>query len=208
VTEFLRAELRRPPRSSRRLSAAEGARLLDLARGAMAARSRDLDAFAYGNARDCRLVDDGGGLAFALNGLVHERRAPIAAIYGGLTLSNGVPLGYLQADIVGRTAALSFNTFDTFRGGEAALHFARLLSALRHTFGTVGFSIEPYQLGRDNAEGIDSGAWWFYFKLGFRPRAAAARRLVAAELDRTKRRPTHRSSPAVLRQLAGASKAA
>jgi len=199
----LRAEMRRPPRSLRRLSVDEGTRLIELARGAMVARSRDLDAFAYGNARDAWLVDDGDGLAFALNGVVPQRRAPLAAVYGGLTLVNGVPVGYLQADIVGRAAALSFNTFDTFRGGEAALHLARLLSALQHTFGTVGFSIEPYQLGRDNAEGIDSGAWWFYFKLGFRPRAAAARRLVVAELDRTKRRPTHRSSPAVLRQLAG-----
>jgi hypothetical protein len=198
----LRAELQRPPRSSRRLSAAEGARLIDLARGAMAARSRDLDAFAYGNARDCRLVDDGGGLAFALNGLVRERRAPIAAIYGGLTLSNGVPLGYLQADIVGRTAALSFNTFDTFRGGEAAFCFARLLSALRHVFGVESFSIEPYQLGHGNDEGLASGAWWFYFKLGFRPRAAAACRLAAAERARLRRHPGHRSSPATLRELA------
>ena len=41
-------------------------------------------------------------------------------------------------------------------------------TALRLAFGCTSFSIEPYQLGRDNDEGIESGAWWFYRKLGFR----------------------------------------
>lgn len=198
----LRTEMRRPPRSMRRLSLADGRRLVDLARGAMVGRSRDLDAFAYGNARDTWLVDDGGGLAFGLIGVLPERRAPLAAIYGGLTLASGVPIGYFQADVAGRTAALSFNTFETFRGGEAAFTFGRLLAALRHAFGVDAFSIEPYQLGEANDEGIASGAWWFYFKLGFRPRAAAARELAAVELARMKRRPAHRSSAATLRRLA------
>lgn len=198
----LRTEIRRPPSSLRRLSTAEGVRLVDLARGAMVGRGRDLDAFAYGNARDAWLVDDGGGLAFGLTGVIAQRRAPLAAIYGGLTLSNGVPIGYIQVDIAGRSAALSFNTFETFRGGEAAFAFARLLCLLRYVFGVDAFSIEPYQLGEGNDEGIASGAWWFYFKLGFRPRAAAARELAAAELARIERRPEHRSSPVLLRQLA------
>jgi hypothetical protein len=113
-----------------------------------------------------------------------------------------VPIGYLQADVVGRTAALSFNTFDTFRGGEAAFTFARLLAALRQAFGTTSFSIEPYQLGQGNDEGIASGAWWFYYKLGFRPRDAATLALVRAELERMRRNARHRSSPATLRALA------
>jgi hypothetical protein len=198
----LRAEMRRPPLSVRRMPFADGERLVELARGAMVGRSRDLDAFAYGNARDTWLVDDGNGLAIGLIGMAPERRAPLAAIYGGLTLSNGVPIGYIQADIAGRMAALSFNTFETFRGGEAAFTFGRLLAALRHVCGVDAFSIEPYQLGEGNDEGIESGAWWFYFKLGFRPRAAAARELAAAELGRMQQQPAHRSSPATLRRLA------
>ena len=198
----LRAEMRRPPLSVRRLSTADGARLVDLARSAMVGRSRDLDAFAYGNARDTWLVDDGGGLAFGLIGMVPERRAPLAAIFGGLTLSNGVPIGYIQVDVAGHTAALSFNTFETFRGGEAAFTFGRLLAVCKHVFGIDAFSIEPYQLGEGNEEGIASGAWWFYFKLGFRPRVAASRELADAELARMQRRPAYRSPPATLRQLA------
>ena len=198
----LRVEMQCPPRSLRRLDARAGAQLVELARCAMATRSRDLDAFAYGNADDTWLVDDGDGLAYGFIGMLPERRAPIAAIYGALTLRNGVPIGYVQADIAGRSAALSFNTFDTFRDGEAAFTFARLLAALRAMFGVDAFSIEPYQLGQGNDEGIESGAWWFYFKLGFRPRTRAAQKLVADELQRLRRRPRHRSTPATLKQLA------
>ena len=198
----LRAELQRPPRAVRVLPARAGAHLIELARGAMITRQRDLDAFAYGDARDVRLVDDGDGLAFALVGMLPERRTLLPAVYGILTLQNSVPIGYGQADALAGHAAISFNTFPTFRAGETAYSFARLLATARHVFGVTSFSIEPYQLGHDNDEGIETGAWWFYYKLGFRPRAAAARRIARAELARIKANPHHRSSPATLRKLA------
>ncbi|HQR19314.1 MAG TPA: hypothetical protein PLE54_08850 [Burkholderiaceae bacterium] len=198
----LRREIARPPRSIRRVPARDAQTLIDLARAAMISRCRDLDAFAYGNEDDVWLCTDDGALAFALIGMQPERRAALPAIYGGLTLRNGVPVGYHQADFLGRTAAVSFNTFETFRGGESAMVFGRLLATLRAFGGATSFSIEPYQLGQDNDEGIESGAWWFYFKLGFRPRALAAVRLANAEAQRQQRRSGYRSSPAVLRQLA------
>ncbi|MGH8458006.1 MAG: hypothetical protein ACRESV_01540, partial [Nevskiales bacterium] len=61
---------------------------------------------------------------------------------------------------------------------------------------------DPYQLGKDNEEGIASGAWWFYYKLGFRPRAAQARGILRRELARMKARSKHRSSARTLRKLA------
>jgi hypothetical protein len=198
----LRAELERPPRRLRRLPLADGEDLLTLARGAMITRQRDLDTIAWGHARDVWLADDGGGLAFALIGMLPSRRAALPALYGGLTLKNGVPVGYFQADFLGRSAAVSFNTFETFRGGESALQFARLLATLRTFAGVTSFSIEPYQLGQGNEEGIASGAWWFYFKLGFRPRARAALQLAARESARQRSRASYRSPLPVLRQLA------
>jgi hypothetical protein len=198
----LRREIARAPRGLRRLSRAQAHAAIDLARAAMVARQRDLDAFAYGHAEDVWRVDDGDGDAFVINGVEPLRRAPLAATYGGLILHNGVPIGYLQADLVGRSAALSFNTFETFRGGESAYLFARMLAMLHHVFGTTSFTLDPYQLGHGNDEGIASGAWWFYFKLGFAPRAPAARRIARAELARMERNPRHRSSEATLRALA------
>ena len=198
----LRTEMARPPRSVRRLSVRDATAIVDLARAAMVTRARSLEAFSFADARDAWLVDDGDGLAFAFVGVIPQRRHAVAAFYGGLTLRNGVPIGYMQADVVGRSAALSFNTFETFRGGEAAFTFARWLAALRHLFDTTSFSIEPYQLGKDNDEALASGAWWFYAKLGFAPRDAATLKLARDEQARVQRRPRHRTRPATLCRLA------
>jgi hypothetical protein len=198
----LRKEIRRAPRGIARLGGAQAQGLVDLARESMVTRERDLDAFAHGNPRDTWLIDDGEGLAFALIGMVPARRVALPAIYGGLTLQNGVPIGYHQSDVIGRGVAVSFNAFDTFRGGESAHVFARYLAALHAMFGATGFSIEPYQLGRGNDEGIGSGAWWFYRKQGFRPRARTALRLAASENARMQRDPVYRSSEEMLKRLA------
>ncbi|MBK7471022.1 MAG: hypothetical protein IPI73_10780 [Betaproteobacteria bacterium] len=198
----LRAEMRRPPRAVRPVSAHEGGAIVELARAAMVTRGRDLDAFAYGDARDVRIVDDGPGFGFALIGTIPERRTLIPAIYGYLALRNGVPVGYGEMFPIGRFASITFNVFETFRGGEAARILARMLAVAHHVFGAGSFSLEPYQLGHDNDEAIASGAWWFYYKLGFRPLAAATRRVLRAELQRVKKQPSHRSSPATLRKLA------
>jgi hypothetical protein len=198
----LREQIALAPRAVRELSPSEGVRILDLARGVMVTRARDLDAFAYGDPRDVRIVDDGDGLAFMVNGVVPGRRALIPGTYGYLTLQNGVPIGYGDLILVGRSAAVAFNTFETFRGGESAWTFARLLAMLGHLFGTQSIGLDPYQLGYRNEEGIASGAWWFYFKLGFRPQAAEARRIMQQELAHMKAEPGHRSDRGTLRKLA------
>ncbi|MBI4290717.1 MAG: hypothetical protein HY661_04470 [Betaproteobacteria bacterium] len=195
-------EISRAPRAVRELSVREGSRLIDLARGVMVTHARDLDAFAYGDPRDVRLVEDSGGLAFMVNGVIPERRALMTAMHGFLTLQNGVPIGYGDIDIVARSAAISFNTFETYRGGEAASIFARLLAMIRRLFGADSFSLAPYQLGWKNHEAIAAGAWWFYYKLGFRPQAAEARRIMREELARMRADPNHRSERSTLRKLA------
>jgi len=200
----LHRALRRPPREVRDLPPREGRAIVHLAREAMVTRSRDLDAFAQGDPRDVRIVDDGDGLSFALIGVVPERRLFLPAVYGALTLRNGVPIGYVQIDVLFRNAEMSYNTFATYRGAEAGFVFSRLLAVTRHLFGVSGFSIEPYQLGRGNQEGIESGAWWFYAHCGFRPRVAAVARLAARELARKRRNPAYRSSAAMLGRLAEA----
>jgi hypothetical protein len=73
---------------------------------------------------------------------------------------------------------------------------------VHHVFGADAFTIYPYQLGHDNTEGLASGAWWFYQKLGFRPRGDSALALMEREMARMRRRAGHRSSVATLRKLA------
>jgi hypothetical protein len=198
----LHDEIRRPPCAVREVPVREGARIIELARGAMVTRARDLDAFAYGDPRDVRIVDDGAGFGFAVIGTLPERRTQIPAIYGYLSLRNGVPIGYGEVFPIGRAASITFNIFETFRGGEAARTLARMLAMAHHLFGAESFSLEPYQVGKDNEEGIASGAWWFYYKLGFRPLAAGPRRLLREELRRMRKNPAYRSGEATLRGLA------
>jgi len=198
----LREAVKTGPKAVRLLSPEAGAQLIELARASMVTRERDLMAFEYGDPQDVRLVDDGDGLAFGFCGVIPERRFLLPALYGALTLKNGVPIGYVQVETIGRFAAISFNTFETWRGAETAHVFSRLLAAVHRLFGATSLSIEPYQLGHDNAEGIETGAWWFYYKLGFRPKASVARRLVSQELARQRDDPAYRSSEEALLKLA------
>ncbi len=198
----LRATLDRPPRSVRAVSRKDGRRLIDLAREAMVTRSRDLDVFMHGDPRDVRLVDCGDGLQFAVIGFLPERRLMFEAIYGFLTLKNGVPIGYVLNSALFGSAEIAYNIFESYRGAEAAAVYGHVLATVRHLFGADTFTIYPYQLGHDNDEGLRSGAWWFYRKLGFYPRTPAVARLVRKEEARMRRRPEARSSLATLRKLA------
>jgi hypothetical protein len=199
--EIARA-VRERPVSVRAVPLAEGRALVELAREAMVTRSRDLDVFAYGDPRDVRLVDWGEGLQFAVIGFVPERRLMLECVYGALTLQSGVPIGYvLYASLLG-SCETAYNVFPTYRGGEAAHVYARVLATARTLLGSDSFTVMPYQLGDDNEEAIESGAWWFYGKLGFLPKDPATLRLMRRELAAMRRRPAHRSSPATLRRLA------
>jgi hypothetical protein len=180
-----------------------GRAIIELAREALLTRSRDLDAFSFGDPRDVRLVEAGQGLQFALIGLIPERRLVFEATYGYLTLKNGVPVGYGVVSALFGSVEVAYNVFDAFRGGEAAHIYGRLLAALRQIFAADTFTIFPYQLGGEgNREGLESGAWWFYQKLGFRARDEATRRLMVRELARMKKRRGYRTSLETLAELA------
>ncbi len=198
----LRVEAKRGPRNVQTLRGNDARAVIRLARISMITRERDVAGFQFANPGDVLLVDDGLGLAFAMMGMTPARRATLPATYTALTLKNGVPIGYVQAEVLGRHGALSFNTFEAFRGAEAAWIIARFIAAANHLFGCTIFSVEPYQLGAGNDEGIDSGAWWFYHRLGFRPHAGQARRIAARELARRTANVRYRSPPRTLRALA------
>lgn len=199
---MLERAMREPPRSIRAVSRARGEELVRLAREAMVVRARDLDAFMYADARDARWVDCGDGLAFAALGVVPSQRLLLEAVYGFLTLKNGVPIGYVLASALWNSCEVAYNVFETFRGGEAAWVYGRVLAMLRALFGADTFTVYPYQLGHENEEGLRSGAWWFYQKLGFRPRERVTLALMRRELRELARDPRHRTSLSVLRRLA------
>ena len=66
----------------------------------------------------------------------------------------------------------------------------------------TAFSLDPYQIGYENEEGIESGAFWFYRKLGFRPTRRETLRLAQKEEEKIATRKGYRTSAATLRRLA------
>lgn len=185
------------------LPARSAARLIELAQDAMVSHGRDLDVFSYGDPRDVRCVDCGDGLQFAAIGARPERRLLLEAFYGFLMLKNGVPIGYLGASALYGSAEIAYNVFEPFRGAETAVNFVAVLAMVHRLFGVDAFTLYPYQLGgAGNDEGLDSGAWWFYRKLGFEPRARAARQLMRREEARIARNPAQRTTRATLARLA------
>ena len=168
----------------------------------MATRHRDLDAFAYADPNDVSIVRDEHGLEFVLYGVVPERRFLLETLYGYIVLKNGVPVSYGAITALLSSVEVANTVFDTFRGADSARICSRALAMITQLFAADTFLITPYQLGEDNEDAISSGAWWFYQKLGFRPRNRRLLQLMNRELAKMRQRPKHRSSPTVLRQLA------
>jgi hypothetical protein len=177
----LRTDLARAPLPVRRAGRREAERLIDLAREAMITRERDLDAFAYGDPRDVRIVDCADGLELVAIGMIPERRLLLEAFYGLLSLKNGIPIGYVGMGALFGSAEIAFNVFDTWRGSEAAKGYSAVLTAAATLFGPTR-SDATLPARRRQRGRIESGAPWFYRKLGFAPRDRGAIKRCGARM--------------------------
>jgi hypothetical protein len=176
-------------------------RLVDLARSAMVTRSRDLEAFAFGSADDVMRVHCRHGVQIVLIGMLPEKRYLLECEYGYLMLKNGVVVGYGTGTALFGSCQIAFNLFPTFRGAETTELYACVLATMHRLFNADTFSVDAYQIGADNDEAIDSGAWWFYARMGFRPRDKDAIKLADTELKKAQKK-GYRSSKTTLRELA------
>jgi hypothetical protein len=190
-----------PPLPLRKLSRAEGERLVDLTRGASALRYREYYGFTYADPASVRVARAGRGVEIFLMGLERGRRLPLRAGFAGFVVKNGVPVGYIEGLAFFERIEIGFNIYYTFREGESAWIFGRVLRLLNQVYGVTSFSIDPYQLGHENDEAIESGAFWFYRKLGFRPTSPKIAKLIEAEERRIEADPAYRSSPRALARL-------
>jgi hypothetical protein len=197
-------EVARPLSPIRRAPRALAEPLIESARAALAARLRELHAFSHPNPDDVLIVEPGRGLRIALIGLLAKFRLPLEGYYAFYVLKNGVPVSYGGGWELFGTLELGLNIFESFRQGESAFIFSQVLRAYRQVLGMSTVVVDPYQLGRDNLEALRSGAFYFYHRLGFRPRDRAVLRLSERELAKIARNPSYRSPLPVLRRLAEA----
>jgi hypothetical protein len=174
--------------------------LVDLAKSAMVSRLRDLDAIAYANADDVVRVHCKHGIQIVLFGMLPEKRYLLESEYSYLMLKNGVVIGYGTGTGLFGSCQIAFNLFPTFRGVATTDLYACVLATFQRLFNADTFSVDAYQIGADNEEAIDSGAWWFYVRMGFRPRDAGAMKLARKELQEAQTR-GYRTGKGALRRL-------
>lgn len=197
----LSTEMNSLPLPVKKLSRREGAVLLDMIRDTSAIRFRELHGFTFGDPKNVIRADAGRGVEFFINGVGPENRLPLRAYHSVFMVKNGIPVGYVEGLSLFERMEIGFNIYYTFREGESAWLYARILRLFRQLLGVTAFSVDPYQIGFENKEGIESGAFWFYRKLGFRPVRATIRKLVNAEERRLAVRPSYRTSAKRLRDI-------
>jgi hypothetical protein len=195
-------ELDGPPVPVRRLSRPEARKILDLILDTSAMRFRELYGFSHPDEGGVYHADAGRGVEIFFFGVPPEWRLPLRAYHGGMFFKNGVPAGYVEVLSLFERAEVGFNLYYTFREGESAWLYARLLRLFHQVLGVSCFSVDPYQIGLENPEAVDSGAFWFYRKLGFRPVDRRVAALMEREESRMKRTPGYRSSKRTLEKLA------
>jgi len=176
--------------------------LVNLARVAMATRQRELHAFSYPNPDDVWLADVGRGLRLAFIGIEPDFRLPLEGYYAFLALKNGVPVSYGGGWELFGTLDFAVNVFASFRQGESAYLATQLLRAYRRIFGMRTIVVDRYQLGHESTEALRSGSFYFYHRLGFRPRDPAVIRVLDTERAKIAADPAYRSPVPVLKRLA------
>jgi hypothetical protein len=197
----LKKELAQPC-GLQKLPIKQGEKAVDRAREASTIRYRELYGFTHGDPRHVYRAEIGRGVELFLMGLPSAKRLPLRAYHAAMIYKNGVPIGYFEGLSLCERMESGFNLYYTFRDGETAWLYARTLNVMRHFTGVTAFSLDPYQIGFENEEGIESGAFWFYRKLGFRPTQREALRLAMNEEQKLATRKGYRTPAATLRKLA------
>ena len=187
-----------PPRA---LTRVQRRQVLDAGRAMLASLGRETDALAAAEPDGVEYHVLGRGVAIVLYAMAPGRRLPLDSHVGFMLFKNSLPLGYGGAWPFLGTAKIGVNIFAPYRGGESAHLFCQVLRVYSQRFGIDHFIAEPSQFGGGNREGLESGAFWFYYRLGFRPVDAAIAALAASEFRRMCSTPGYRPPLNVLRRF-------
>jgi hypothetical protein len=200
----LAQELSKPAPKLEKLSRRAGEQVMRDIREIMVVRYRELYGTTLGDPKTVVRANVGRGVVMHFWGLPPTRRLPLRAYIAGYTLKNGVPINYIEAIGLCEWIEVGFNTFYTYRQGETAWIYAQALRCLQALTNAKCFSIYPYQIGQNNDEAIESGAFWFYRKLGFRPGRPDLQKLCEREEKRIAANPKYRTPARTLKRLAEA----
>lgn len=167
-------------------------------RNAMALMVREIDPATFMQAESMRLYDLGRGLKIAFYSMLPHRQLPLETYFGFTFFKNGIPISYGGVWSFGKMAKLGLNVFEPFRLGESGFILCQLMRVCRQVLGCTYFEVEPSQFGLNNPDGIKSGAFWFYYKYGFRPLDKDLLQLSKDEKQKIATRKNYRSAEKTL----------
>lgn len=201
-----RIDLRRSTRKARPdlrlLTSGKGEFIINRLTSALLPRHRELYPTTYANPSEVYVTSPGRGLEIFILGMRTDDRMPLETNYSAMLVKNGVPIGYGIAVLFFERCEIAINVFDTFRSGEASVIFDHFLRVFYHHFGGRAFIMRRWQVGHENEEGLQSGSFWFYYKLGFRPIDAGVAELAREEMEKIGRDRTYRCDLKTLKRLA------
>ena len=178
------------------------ARLVDVWPAALWSRTRTVFQIEQPNLDECWQCDFCDGLQMAAIGVRPGLRSTLEATYGYLLLANGMLIGYGGFTTLFAQVNTCINVFPEYCGGEAAFAFEQALRAMHSLAGCAHVIVNPYQFGAGNDEALASGAYWFYYRLGFRSVEREVHALARREVDRLRANRGYRVPIGTLRRLA------
>ncbi|MCK6649242.1 MAG: hypothetical protein L6Q66_06275 [Bacteroidia bacterium] len=199
IKQFDQVELlnRKLPKE-RVFKATEKKDLITCIKNSLTLLQRETDPVSYMDEDSLRLFELEHGISIAIFGMTADRQLPLESYVGYTLFKNGLPAAYGGGWVFGNRSLFGINIFEPYRGGESGFMMCQLLRVYRQAFGVDYFEVEPYQYGLGNPEGISSGAYWFYFRFGFRSLDKELNALSLKEFEKIKTQKGYRSSEETL----------
>ncbi len=174
------------------------AQLVKVIKYAMSLTEREIDPASYLQEDSMRYIVLERGLTMAIYSMYPERQLPLETYMGFTIFKNGLPVSYGGMWVFGNRAKVGFNVFEPYRGGESGYLLCQLLRVYKQFFDISYFEVEPFQFGADNADAIASGAFWFYYRFGFRSVNNEIFEQAELEQQKIRSRKNYRSSAKIL----------
>lgn len=184
-----------------KLTDAESEQVIDCSKMILIRHLREIDPISFTSAKLVSFYHLQRGISMALLALVPERRHPIDSYMAYVVFKNGLPVSYGASWVLFKSSRMALNVFPDYRGGEAKYIFNQVLQLHAQVYNLKRFSVDPYQIGKDNSDGIHSGSFWIYYYAGFRPVEKKQQQIAETEAAKIKADKKYRSSPAVLKAL-------
>ncbi|MES2620660.1 MAG: hypothetical protein V4615_07400 [Bacteroidota bacterium] len=185
-----------------KLTQAEAEKIIECGRMVLLRYIREIDPVSFSDPSLLSYYKLSHGVSIALYGMRNERRHPIDSYMGYVAFKNGLPVAYAGSWVLFDSARIGLNIFAPYRGGESLYIFEQILKLHKQAYRLHRFTADPYQIGKNNSDGIKSGAFWVYYKLGFRPMREDLQQLAEAEAQKILQQKGYRSSSSVLKKLA------